>query len=120
MSFSGLRAALVTVMTMSVACVATSSTGRRSDVAALPPDRPLAFRDAKDQLLLLNQPGKLYLLDFVAVGCKPCAQELPDLARLEQEFGSSGRFQLVTVVYAWQGRPESRQSLTRVNDSHAF
>jgi len=30
-------------------------------------------------------------------------EELPDLARLEREFGSPHRFQLVTVVYAWRG-----------------
>src|SRR5262245_56089315 len=102
-SYDVQRVALATVMSLTVACVGTSSVDRRSDVVALPPDQPLAFRDAEDQLLVLDRPGRLYLLDFVAVGCKPCVAELPELARLEQELGSSGRFQLVTVVYAWSG-----------------
>jgi thiol-disulfide isomerase/thioredoxin len=64
----------------------------------------LAFRAEDNELLILNEPGTLYLVDFVAVGCKPCAEEAPDMERLGREFESPGRFRLVTVVFGWPSK----------------
>jgi thiol-disulfide isomerase/thioredoxin len=63
----------------------------------------LAFQDAEDRPLLLDEPGRLYLVDLVAMGCKPCMEELPDVVRMAEEFGDGGRFQLVIVMYGWHG-----------------
>lgn len=63
----------------------------------------LLFRDADDRIVALNEPGRLYLIDFMAVGCKPCMKELPQLVRLSREFAGSNRFQVVLIVYAQRG-----------------
>lgn len=45
----------------------------------------------------------LYLVDFWALGCKPCILEMPELERLAKEHEPGGRFRLVSVVAgAWE------------------
>jgi thiol-disulfide isomerase/thioredoxin len=47
----------------------------------------------------------VYLVDFWALGCKPCIQEMPDLERLAKAYEPGGRFRLVSVVSGgWKGK----------------
>ena len=65
----------------------------------------LRFADADGQAIALDQPGMVYLVDFWALGCKPCMQEMPDLERLAKEYEPGGRFRLVSVVSGgWKGK----------------
>lgn len=71
--------------------------------AAEPPSgplpSPLRFQRPDGAFVSLDAPGKVYLVDFWAGGCKPCTQEAPDLARLAREFGPDGRFEIVAPVH---------------------
>lgn len=78
-----------------------------STVTAATPDPLPTLRvgDAEGNTITLDAPGVLYLVDFWALGCKPCILELPELERLAKEYEPSGRFRLVSVVAAgWEGK----------------
>lgn len=65
----------------------------------------LRFADADGQAIALDTPGVVYLVDFWALGCKPCIQEMPELERLVKEYEPAGRFRLVSVVWGgWRGK----------------
>ncbi len=64
----------------------------------------LQFADAEDRPIVLDKPGVVYLVDFWALVCKPCIQEMPELERLAKEYEPTGRFRLVSVVWGgWAG-----------------
>jgi thiol-disulfide isomerase/thioredoxin len=68
------------------------------------PNGVLRFADAKGGTVRLDTAGVVYLVDFWALGCKPCIEEMPELARLAKEYEPSGRFRLVSVVWGgWKG-----------------
>jgi len=62
------------------------------------PIDPLHVADAEGNTITLDAPGVLYLVDFWALGCKPCMVEMPDLERLAREYEPGGRFRLISVV----------------------
>ena len=65
----------------------------------------LRFADADGRTLALDAPGVLYLVDFWALECKPCMQEMLQLERLAKEYEPSGRFRLVSVIWGgWEGK----------------
>jgi thiol-disulfide isomerase/thioredoxin len=64
----------------------------------------LQFTDAKDAKISFGEARKVYLVDFMAIGCQPCMDELPELLRLHTELAKSRNFQLVLVVYGWRSR----------------
>jgi thiol-disulfide isomerase/thioredoxin len=65
---------------------------------------PLRFADAEGRTITLDAPGVVYLVDFWALGCKPCIAEMPELERLANELEPSGGFQLVRVAWGgWNG-----------------
>jgi thiol-disulfide isomerase/thioredoxin len=69
------------------------------------PIGPLRVGDAEGKTFTLDDPGVLYLVDFWALGCKPCIIEMPELERLAKEYEPSGRFRLVSVVASgWGGK----------------
>ena len=94
-SWYGIAPALfVVMMTVTLAVPATPD-----------PIGILRFADADGHTIALDAPGVLYLVDFWALECKPCMQEMPELERLAKEYEPSGRFRLVSVVYGgWKGR----------------
>jgi thiol-disulfide isomerase/thioredoxin len=66
--------------------------------------RGLAGAPNGDSIRTLRFAGVVYLVDFWALGCKPCIEEMPELARLAKEYEPSGRFRLVSVVWGgWKG-----------------
>jgi thiol-disulfide isomerase/thioredoxin len=65
----------------------------------------LRFADAQGQVIVLDKPGIVYLVDFWSPVCKPCIQEMPDLERLAKEYEPGGKFRLVSVLSGgWQGQ----------------
>jgi thiol-disulfide isomerase/thioredoxin len=69
------------------------------------PIGPLRVGDAEGKTFTLDAPGVLYLVDFWALGCKPCIVEMPELERLAKEYEPSGRFRLISVVASgWEGK----------------
>jgi thiol-disulfide isomerase/thioredoxin len=65
----------------------------------------LRFADADGRPIVLDRPGVVYLVDFWALACKPCIQEMPELERLAREYEPGGRFRLVSVVCGgWTGK----------------
>jgi thiol-disulfide isomerase/thioredoxin len=81
------------LVAMAAGSIAFASPASKGD-----PVGTLRFADAQDQVIALDQPGIVYLVDFWALGCKPCIQEMPDLERLAREYEPSGKFRLVSVV----------------------
>ena len=55
------------------------------------PIGPLRVADAEGNALTLDAPGVLYLVDFWALGCKPCIMAMPELDRLAELLDSSTR-----------------------------
>ena len=89
-------------------------------LALLPPaavgqDRkapPLALRTIEGRALRLSDyRGKVVLLNFWATWCPPCRAEIPDLVRLQREYGPRG-LQVVGVTYPPERRARVR-SFTR-------
>ena len=69
------------------------------------PIGPLRVGDAEGHTMTLDAPGVLYLVDFWALGCKPCILEMPELERLAEDYEPGGRFRLVSVVASgWEGK----------------
>lgn len=69
------------------------------------PIGPLRLGDAAGNTIALDEPGMLYLVDFWALGCKPCIQEMPELERLAREYEPGERFRLVSVVAGgWEAK----------------
>lgn len=65
----------------------------------------LRVADVDGNSITLDAPDMLYLVDFWALGCKPCIVEMPDLERLANEYEPQGRFRLISVVAAgWEGK----------------
>ena len=61
----------------------------------------IRFADAEAQPLALDAPGVVYLVDFWAMGCKPCFVEMPELDKLAKELEPTGKFRLVSVAWGW-------------------
>jgi thiol-disulfide isomerase/thioredoxin len=53
--------------------------------------------------------GKVLLVNFWATWCAPCRAEMPDLVKLQKEFGSRG-LQIIGITYP----PQNRASVRRV------
>ena len=83
--------ALVVVMTTVAAAVAAAGDSIET----------LRFADAAGNTIALDAPEVLYLVDFWAVGCKPCILEMPELERLAKEYEPGGR--VGGVAGGWKG-----------------
>ena len=64
----------------------------------------MRFADAEGRTIALDTPGVVYLVDFWALACKPCIEEMPELERLAKEYEPAGKFRLVTVVWGFEGK----------------
>jgi thiol-disulfide isomerase/thioredoxin len=69
----------------------------------------LVLKDIQGRTLrLADYKGKVVLLNFWATWCPPCRAEMPDLVRLQREYGKQG-LQIIGITYP----PENRASVLR-------
>jgi len=69
---------------------------RGQDVQKAP---PLQLRDLRGRAVRLSDyKGKVVLLNFWATWCPPCRAEMPDLVKMQREYGGRG-LQVVGITY---------------------
>ena len=69
----------------------------------------LIFKDLKGrEVRLSDYRGKVVMLNFWATWCPPCRAEIPDLIRLQRDYGSRG-LQVIGVTYPPQTLAEVRR-----------
>lgn len=68
-----------------------------------PLEKPMVLENSAGQLVRLDQPGVLYLVDFWALGCHPCMMEMPDLNQLNND-RVDDRLQILSVVSGWNSK----------------
>jgi thiol-disulfide isomerase/thioredoxin len=69
----------------------------------------LEIRDLRGRSLRLSDyKGKVVLLNFWATWCPPCRAEMPDLVKMQKEYGKNG-LQVVGITYPPQTFREVRQ-----------
>ena len=69
---------------------------------------PLKLRDLQGRAVRLSDyRGKVVLLNFWATWCPPCRAEMPDLIRLQREYGQQG-LQVIGVTYPPERRARVR------------
>ena len=73
----------------------------------------LTFKDIQGRYVRLSDyRGKVVLVNFWATWCPPCRAEIPDLIRLQREYGSRG-LQVIGVTYPPQKLAEVRRFVRR-------
>lgn len=80
-------------------------------IASAQDSRPaqLTFKDIQGRYIRLSDyRGKVVLINFWATWCPPCRAEIPDLIRLQREYGSRG-LQVIGVTYPPQKLAEVRR-----------
>ncbi len=88
------------IATLMLALVGSTAASATPDVIPT-----LRVGDSEGNTITLDEAGVLYLVDFWALGCKPCIIEMPELERLANQYEPGGRFRLVSVVASgWEGK----------------
>ena len=64
------------------------------------------------EIRLSNYRGKVVLINFWATWCPPCRKEIPDLIKLQRDYGSRG-LQVIGVTYPPQRLAEVRRFVQR-------
>ena len=57
---------------------------------------------------LSDYRGKVVLINFWATWCPPCRAEIPDLVKLQREYGQDG-LQIIGITYQPEGRAHVRK-----------
>ena len=69
----------------------------------------LTFKDTKGRVVRLSDyRGKVVMLNFWATWCPPCRAEIPDLIKLQREYGRRG-LQVIGVTYPPQTLAQVRR-----------
>lgn len=69
----------------------------------------LEIRDLRGRTIRLSDyKGKVVLLNFWATWCPPCRAEVPDLVKMQRDYGKSG-LQVIGITYPPQTVSEVRQ-----------
>ncbi len=70
---------------------------------------PLRLKSIQGRALSLSDyRGKIVLLNFWATWCPPCRAEMPDLVRMQREYGARG-LQVIGITYPPQTLREVRR-----------
>lgn len=73
----------------------------------------LTLKDINGRYIRLSDyRGKVILINFWATWCPPCRKEIPDLIKLQREYGSHG-LQVIGVTYPPQKLGEVRRFVRR-------
>lgn len=60
---------------------------------------PLALKDTRGRLFsLADYKGKVVLLNFWATWCAPCRAEIPDLIKMQTQYGNKG-LRIIGITY---------------------
>ena len=77
------------------------------------PPTELTLKDIKGRdLRLSDYRGKVVLINFWATWCPPCRKEIPDLIKLQRDYGSRS-LQVIGVTYPPQKLAEVRRFVQR-------
>ena len=77
------------------------------------PSAELRLKDIKGRALRLSDyRGKVVLINFWATWCPPCRAEIPDLIKLQRDFGPRG-LQVIGVTYPPQKLTQVRRFVQR-------
>jgi thiol-disulfide isomerase/thioredoxin len=69
----------------------------------------LALRDLRGRTVRLSDyKGKVVLINFWATWCPPCRAEVPDLVKIQRDYGKRG-LQIIGITYPPQTDSEVRQ-----------
>lgn len=73
----------------------------------------LTLKDLQGRYVRLSDyRGKVVLINFWATWCPPCRKEIPDLIKLQRDYGSGG-LQVIGITYPPQKPAEVRQFVRR-------
>jgi thiol-disulfide isomerase/thioredoxin len=74
----------------------------------------LALKDLRGRNLRLSDyKGKVVLLNFWATWCPPCRAEMPDLIKIQREYGGKG-LQVIGITYPPEEIKEVRQFVRKL------
>ena len=77
------------------------------------PPPELTLKDIKGRdVRLSDYRGKIVLVNFWATWCPPCLKEIPDLVKLQRDYGNRG-LQVIGVTYPPQKLAEVRRFVRR-------
>ena len=91
MKFSGKKSWVVALVAILMATGCMKASGARDSGTASAP--LFGLQDAKGQTVnfdVVLKSNKAVLLNFWATWCPPCREEIPDLIRLQNEYGQKG------------------------------
>jgi cytochrome c biogenesis protein CcmG/thiol:disulfide interchange protein DsbE len=75
---------------------------------------PLTLKSIQGRVLSLsNYRGKVVLLNFWATWCPPCRAEMPDLIRMQREYGARG-LQIIGITYPPEALGEVRRFVRKL------
>jgi thiol-disulfide isomerase/thioredoxin len=75
---------------------------------------PVVLKDTRGRTVRLSAyRGKVVLLNFWATWCPPCRAEMPDLIKLQREYGARG-LQIVGITYPPTSRAEVDRFVSRL------
>ena len=100
-----LRSMVLGVLFITLPVIATGQ-GRKAPA--------LALKDLRNRNLRLSDyKGKVVLLNFWATWCPPCRAEMPDLIKMQREYGRMG-LQVIGITYPPEEIREVRQFVSKL------
>lgn len=98
--------AIVIVFLLALSPAAAPAQGKKA------PD--LALKDLRGRTVRLSDfKGKVVLVNFWATWCPPCRAEMPDLIKMQREYGERG-LQVIGVTYPPQTAREVRRFIRKL------
>lgn len=91
-----------------------TQTADQEPVGQTTPAPAFSLKDLKGRSVRLGDfKGKVLLINFWATWCAPCLAEMPDLVKLQKQFGPRG-LQIIGVTYPPQDRVSVRRMVRQL------